>query len=520
MSGRLKRVVVVGGGAAGWITAGMIAAEHGGESSAGPGVEVVLIESPDVEIIGVGEGTWPTMRMTLSRLGVREADFIRECDASFKQGTKFLRWTTGAAREFYYHPFTLPQDYLRTNLASAWIAGAGDTPFADAVCPQIHVCEKGLAPKQAATPEYAFVVNYGYHLDAGKFAKFLTRHCTGALSVRHVRDHVACVNPDENGDIASLSTRDHGDIAGDLFIDCTGFSGLLLRRHFGVGFIDRKDVLFIDRALAVQIPYAAEDSPVASTTLSTAQSAGWIWDIGLPTRQGVGHVYSSAHISDAAAEDELEAYVQRLPGAGGAAVSPRKISISPGHCETFWRRNCVAVGMAAGFLEPLEASALVMIELSAQMIAENLPASRDVMDFAARRYNEKMRYHWDGVIDFLKLHYVLSQRTDSAFWRDNRADETMPESLRERLHVWRGRPPWRQDFDRVDEVFSSASYQYVLYGMNFRTRPAFAARSDARERADAAFAEVVRKKAQMAAALPSTRALIDAVKASGLPSGE
>ncbi len=513
MSGNVKRVVVVGGGAAGWIVAGMIAAEHGGAGE--DSVDVSLVESPDVPIIGVGEGTWPTMRMTLSKLGVREADFIRACDASFKQGTKFSGWTNGAASDVYYHPFTLPQDYLKTNLASAWLERSGGVPFADCVSPQPRLCDEGLAPKQEATPEYAYVVNYGYHLDAGKFAALLARHCVGVLGVRHLRAHVDRINADESGDIASLSTKEHGDIEGDLFIDCTGVASLLLRKHLGVRFVEQKSVLFADRALAIQAPYAAPDSVIASTTASTAQSAGWVWDIALPTRRGVGYVYSSAHVSDEVAEETLAAYVRADPDLAQDRFAPRKIAFFPGHCETFWRRNCVAVGMAAGFLEPLEASALVLAELSAQMLAENLPRSRDAMDGAAKRFNEKLHYHWRRVIEFLKLHYVLSAR-DGDFWRDNRRAESVPERLAEALTVWRERAPWKQDFDRVDEIFSAASYQYVLYGMNFKTRErATQRRAENLEQAEAAFGEVERKRAQMLAALPSTRALVEAVRTGG-----
>ncbi len=511
MSKPVNRIVVAGGGAAGWIVAGMIAAEHGGAGE--DGVEVSVVESPDVPIIGVGEGTWPTMRVTLSRLGIREADFIRACDASFKQGTRFRGWTTGAAGDAYYHPFTLPQDYLKTNLASAWLELRAGAPFADCASPQPRVCDRGLAPKQAATPEYAYVVNYGYHLDAGKFAGLLSRHCVGALGVKHLRAHVDRINAHENGDILSLSTRELGDIEGDLFIDCTGVASLLLRKHLGVRFVEQKNVLFADRALAVQAPYVAPDCAIASTTLSTAQAAGWIWDIALPTRRGVGYVYSSAHVSDESAEETLAAYLRAEKDLAPGDVAPRKIAFTPGHCETFWRRNCVAVGMAAGFLEPLEASALVLAELSAQMLAENLPRSRAAMDGAATRFNEKLRYHWKRVIEFLKLHYVLSAR-NGAFWRDNRAPQSAPDDLAEALILWRERAPWKQDFDRVDEIFSAASYQYVLYGMKFETRErATRRRAQALEQAGAAFRDVERKRAQMLGALPSTRALVETIRA-------
>src|SRR6185503_17130180 len=210
--------------------------------------------------------------------------------------------------------------------------------FCDAVCPQGRLCDDGLAPKTIATAEFEAVANYSYHLDAGKFAPFLQAHCCGKLGVRHVLADVRRVNLAESGDIRSLDTVQAGEIAGDLFADSTGFKALLIGETLGVPFKDCGDVLFCDRALAVQVPYASEGAPIASQTISTAQSAGWIWDIGLPTRRGIGYVYSSRHASDASAEDELRRYL----GPQGASLPIRKIPIRAGHRETFWKRNCVA----------------------------------------------------------------------------------------------------------------------------------------------------------------------------------
>ncbi|MDE2170319.1 MAG: tryptophan 7-halogenase [Sphingomonadales bacterium] len=465
MTDRVERVVIVGGGTAGWLAAGIIAARHKARIMAGT-FSVTLVESPDTPIIGVGEGTWPTLRSTLQKMGVSETEFFRQCDAAFKQGAKFARWTTGADDDAYYHPLMLPQGFEQVNLAPHWLSGKSDTSFCDAVCAQGVICDNGLAPKAITTPEYEGAANYAYHLDAGKFAPFLQRHCCETLGVRHVLAHVGQIHRAENGDIASIETDRAGTIAGDLFVDCTGFRSLLLGQTMGVGFRECSDVLFCDTALAVQIPYEDENSPLPTHTISTAQSSGWIWDIGLPTRRGTGHVYSSRHISEDEAERELRAYL----GPAGKDLPVRKITIRSGHRETFWKGNVVAVGLAAGFLEPLEASAIVLIELSAKLIAEQMPRTRGVMDIVAKRFNEATHYRWGRIIDFLKLHYVLSKREDSAFWRDNRLPETIPQRLQELLELWRYQGPWFHDeFDRLDEVFPAASYQYVLYGMDFHT---------------------------------------------------
>ncbi|HEY4213426.1 MAG TPA: tryptophan halogenase family protein [Steroidobacteraceae bacterium] len=464
----LQSVVIVGGGTAGWLTAGIIAARHQGRIQAGT-FSVTLIESPTIKIIGVGEGTWPTLRTTLQKMGVSETEFFRHCDAAFKQGARFSRWTTGADDDGYYHPLMLPQGFTQINLVPHWLNGQGaNSPtFCDYVCSQGQLCDLGLAPKQITTPEYQAVANYAYHLDAAKFAPFLQNHCTSKLGVRHVLADVAGVTQNERGDIQAVVTQQAGEICGDLFVDCTGFSALLLGKTLGVGFKDCGDVLFCDTALAVQIPYDTPDAPMASHTLSTAQEAGWIWDIGLPARRGIGYVYSSRHTT----EDAARATLQRYVGPRHQEREARKIGIRSGHRETFWKNNCVAIGLAAGFLEPLESSAIVLTELSAKLIAEQMPANRDVMDIVSARFNDVTHYRWGRIIDFLKLHYVLTKRTDSAFWIDNVDPATIPERLQNLLHLWKYQSPWFFDeFDRLEEVFPAASYQYVLYGMGFRTQ--------------------------------------------------
>ena len=510
MSHQVSKIVIVGGGSAGWLTAGLLASQLAGDADAP--VDITLVESPDVKTIGVGEGTWPTMRMTLKRIGIAEKAFLARCSASFKQGTKFVAWSSGQDDEHYYHPFSAPAGYGELNLASYWQEQKQRVSFVDAVSVQGQLCDRNLAPKQLATPDYAFVANYGYHLDAGQFAELLQEHCTARLGVRHIRDHVTRINGAADGDILSLSTAGGTDIEGDLFVDCTGLRSLLLGKHYGVPFISRARSLFNDCALAVQVPYADTAAAVASQTISTARPAGWIWDIGLQSRRGVGYTYSSAHTDDEAASQALRQYVLATGGPDIDGLEPRKISFEPGHRERFWHRNCVAIGMSAGFLEPLEASALVMVELAAQFIAEECPADRTGMSIVSRKYNELFRYRWDRIIDFLKLHYLLSRRCDSAFWSDNRKQETIPESLAERLELWRHRAPWYNDFPYQEEIFSAASYQYVLYGMGFdtevRKNAHYMSHYDAAMRF---FTENMKAASRIVGGLPGNRELLNTI---------
>lgn len=518
MNNPVKKIVIVGGGSAGWLTAGVIAADHIVNKETG--IEVILIESPDIASIGVGEGTWPSMRATLKKIGISETQFIRECDASFKQGSKFINWIKGDG-EFYYHPFTLPEKYSDINLAEHWLPFKNKLSFCDAVCPQSFLSDHHLAPKQMSTPEYAGVVNYGYHLDAGKFAALLKKHCIDILGVTYISDNVGQINSTESGDIASLSTRDHGDIEGDLFIDCTGFASLLIGQHYQIPFKDERKVLFNDSALAVQVPYTNPEGDIESCTHSTATDSGWIWDIGLPTRRGVGHVFSSAYTTDAQAEQNLRKYLEATLGKAAAdKVSPRKLTFNPGYRETFWHKNCVAVGIAAGFIEPLEATALVLIELSARMISEQLPANRLVMDIVANRFNDKLAHHWKKIIEFLKLHYVLTQRTDSEYWRDHCNPDTLPESLKELLMLWQYHFPWVHDTTRVGEMFPSASFQYVLFGMNAQNNYRESNRRNNKEEADLArelFGENVKRTQNLASRLPSNRELLTRLREYSFP---
>ncbi len=504
----IKRIVIVGGGSAGWLTAGVLAAEH--KITTQNSIEITLIESPDVKTIGVGEGTWPSMRNTLEKIGITEFEFIQQCDASFKQGSKFINWQTGKEGEFYYHPFMTPEGYTHVNLQEHWQTLHSEQPFAATVSTQYHVCEAGLAPKQLTTPPYASVTNYGYHLNAGKFATLLQEHCTKKLAVNHVIAHIDKVISSQSGDIEKLSTRDGQVIEGDLFIDCSGSSGLLINKHFNIPFIKQDHVLFNNSALATQVPYTLQQD-IASATLSTAQTAGWIWDIGLPSRRGVGHTYSNAHISDDEAEKQLRSYIASSIGnKESEELAVKKLSFTPGYRERFWHKNCVAVGMSAGFIEPLEASALAMIELSITMISEQLPQTRNQMDILAKRFNSRFIYRWERVIEFLKFHYVISKRRDSEYWCDNQLPSSIPDRLAELVELWKHQPPSRYDFIENEEVFPSASYQYILYGMSRHTQPRkYQTLFESNPIAEKLFNKVQQQKQQFLQGLPTNRALIN-----------
>ncbi|AZG36884.1 MULTISPECIES: tryptophan halogenase family protein [Shewanella] len=529
MQNAITEIVIVGGGTAGWITAGLLAAEHNvdnGVLAHSPKLNITLIESPDVATIGVGEGTWPSMRSTLSKIGIDENEFIRRCDASFKQGSRFIHWRRDPAShnaqvgnpaqsDSYLHPFSLPHGHQELDLCPFWLSHADQVSFAEAVSSQEVLTQLGLAPKSISSAQYHFQNNYGYHLNAGKFSQLLTEHCTQKLGISHIRDHVSHIVNHDNGDIAKLVTLENGEISGQLFIDCSGTKSLLLGEHLHVPFLCQKAVLFNDTALAVQVPYSGDGSPIASCTHSTAQQNGWIWDIGLPTRKGVGYVYSSSHTNDADAERTLFTYL------GDAAtidkLQPRKLSFNPGYRAKCWQNNCIAIGMAAGFIEPLEASALALIEWTASTLAQQLPPNRQVMDTIAARVNDRYQLHWQQIIDFLKLHYVISQREVDGYWRDHRDNQSIPDSLQAKLELWRYQVPSQYDISYKEALFPAASFQYVLYGMGFQTQLPTHVKPSMQQLAQQLFNDNQQRTQALSKSLPSNRALLEKVAQYGFP---
>ncbi|MAX00520.1 MAG: tryptophan halogenase [Sphingomonas sp.] len=506
----INKVTVVGGGTAGWLAACRIAAEA---RRTGREIRLCLVESDRVPPIGVGEGTWPTMRNTLAKIGVSETDFVRECDATFKQGARFTGWADGSPGDSYYHPLNPPAGATRIDLARFWPGEGGGVSFAGWIDFQAALCDAGLAPKAITSAEYQGQANYAYHLDAGKFAAFLKEHATSRLGVEHIVGDVADAVLDDSGDIGHLTLSDGRSVTGDLFIDCTGFAALLIGKVYAVPFRSCRDILFADRAIAMQVPYAQDDAPIASQTISTATGAGWIWDIGLWARRGVGHVYSSAHCDDERAEKMLRDYI----GPAAKGLTSRRIDIDAGYRTRFWQNNCVAVGLSAGFLEPLEASALMLVETSLDAIAERLPQNRQAMCIAARQFNTTFLHHWARIIEFLKLHYGITRRRDTDFWRDNADPASFPDELAERLEFWRHHSPNAQDFTHAREVFGWPSYQYVLNGMGFAAdRSSLGDGSPNAAVARGLLEQLDRLRSEALARLPAHRDLIRAIREHGL----
>lgn len=496
-----KQILIVGGGTAGWLTAGYLAKRLGADLPGG--VDIRLVESSSIGILGVGEGTFPTIRKTLATIGVDEAELVRRCGATFKQGARFANWRTGD--DHYLHAFQQVDERSGLELLPYWLLGAGgDEGWDEVSTPQKKAADAHRAPKLPSHPDYVAPLNYAFHFDAVILAELL-RDQAVANGVAHLTDTVTEVIVGADGAIAGVRTEANGLLEADLYIDCTGFRAELIGKALGMPWRSCRDVLFCDSAIAIQVPYARADDPIASYTISTAQQSGWIWDIGLDHRRGIGHVFSSAHTDDAGAEAALRTYI----GQAAEGLEMRKFRFDAGYREINWHKNCVAIGLSSGFFEPLEATGIVFSEVAAAMVANLFPWGGDY-ETSARQFNEIMRRRYERALDFIKMHYSLTERRDTPFWRDNVEAASVPDSLHELLDRWRFRPPNEMDTDANIDIFTEASWQYVLYGMGWKTDLSDrAGLYRYHDEARAAFAEV-RRQAQVAIHnLPTNRELVE-----------
>ena len=419
-------IAIVGGGTAGWMTACLLRHRW-----ARLGVAVTLIESADIGTIGVGEGSTPFLRHFFRTLGIAERDWMPACDATFKCGIRFPGWSTVPGYESYFHPFFGEADRELGNqfFTNACLRRRGQAADAN---PQDFFLAAELA-RQCKAPHCAgneaLGTDYAYHFDAGLLGSFLRAHAVG-LGVRHVVGTVAHVARHENGDIAALQLGDGASITADLFVDCSGFRGLLISETLGEPFHPYGDNLFNDRAIAIPTPLAA-DAAIPSETVSSALGHGWAWQIPLTRRFGNGYVYSSRFISDDEAERELREHL----GPAAADAPARRLRMRVGRVQRHWRQNCVAIGLSQGFIEPLEATALMLIQLGVEQFIGALEG--DAFGRARQAaYNERVNAMFEGVRDYVVAHYQLNTRHDTDYWRANRENRHISDRLASLLEVW------------------------------------------------------------------------------------
>lgn len=460
-----RNILIVGGGTAGWLCAAYLAKALALADN--PHLTITLLDSPDIGIVGVGEGTFPTIRETLRFLEIDERKFVRQSSATFKQGILFSDWLQeprGDKRHRFFHPFEAPFYSEETSLVPYWLLQEGQTrpAFAEAVTIQNRVAGAQRGPKRPGEPDFDGPLNYAYHVDAACLAQLLADRGL-ELGVKHLSGELAHAELAADQRIDRVILKDGREVSADFYIDCSGFRAELIGRALGSPYRSVRGTLFADRAAACKVPYDNPGAPIESYTLANAHEGGWTWDIGLANGRGIGCVYSSDHLADERALAILRDYL----GARFDEGSVRLLSFETGYRDRQWIGNCVAVGLSAGFLEPLEATGLVLIEAAVGMIAELFPHHGPI-DAPARRFNQLMSARFENIVKFLKLHYCLSKRGE-AFWRENADAATIPDDLQELLRQWRYRPPSRFDFILDVETFAFFNYQYILYGMEFQT---------------------------------------------------
>lgn len=459
-AGPLRKIQIVGGGTAGWFSAAFLARLL--ERSEGEPCEISLIEASDIPTVGVGEATIPPITQFFQRLGLPETEFMRACQATFKLGIKYPGWTHEGSDGYFYHPFFIGGTSRLLDFSNLWLwqtlNGRSPGPYARACHVSTLFAENHRAPKLAESGDYQAPVPYAYHLDAGLLADYLKQRFRNRI--RHVVDTVTEVALSADGCVSHLVTERHGNLHADLFIDCSGFQSLLLDKTLREPFVSYRSCLLNDRAVAAQVPYpnAARRSPF---TTARALGSGWCWDIPLFHRRGVGYVYSSSFVSDEAAEDEFRRHL----GPSGRDADMRRIRMRVGRHGNLWVKNCIGVGLAGGFIEPLESTGLDLIQKGLATLLHCLP-DRSFNPELARVYNETMARYYDRIRDFIALHFCVTTRRDTPYWRSCAEDLELSDSLEELLRIWRRASGkiYLTGVGALGEYFGPLSYYCILIG--------------------------------------------------------
>ena len=477
----VKRVLIVGGGSAGWMAAAYLDAvlNTADERRA----DIGLVESPDVPRIGVGEATIPSINHILAAIGIEEKEFLRRTKGSFKQAIRFDNWLYDRG-EKYYHAFHRYTPRPIDDAGLQWLMSDRSIPFMATVSVQPQICEWNRAPQMLGEWDFGPKLTYAFHMNALLFADYL-REIATSRGVRHTLDHVTGVDMHDNGDIAAINTRGGQRLEADLFIDCTGFAALLIEKQLGVKWVDFSRWLLCDRALVMRIDYDTfYPGYVRPYTTSTALSSGWIWQIPLQDKVSLGYVHSGAMLDEEAAEREIRAFA----GPHSEHFDSRMVHFRVGMREQVWHRNCIAIGLAGGFIEPLESTGLYLSDLGAVLLTEHFPDQAD-RDTLAYRYNRIMANRYFEVLDFVNMHYCLTRRTDTEFWREVQKPGRVNDRLAAKLDFWRQKPVAQVDFEDqylpgqpetpapgygdarppidTGKLFTRSSYEAVMYGMDF-----------------------------------------------------
>ncbi|MGB3726462.1 MAG: tryptophan halogenase family protein [Glaciecola sp.] len=418
-----QSIVVVGGGTAGWMAVNLF-------MHAWPSTKVTLVESSDIGIIGVGEGATPYLKTFFARLGISESEWMPACDASYKVGISFENWSGRADYAEYFHPFFSALDKPSANMFfhNCGVRRRGG----DAYTRPNDFFITGVLAQQKKSPLLTSnqgEIDYAYHFDSGKLGQFLKEKAL-AKGLTHIVDNVIDISCDTQVGISAVGTQKHGQLTAELYIDCTGFSAKLIHQTLKQEYVSYADNLLNNAAVAIQTPNQA-NAALPVQTRSVALTNGWMWHIPLASRQGNGYVYSNQHISANEAECELRS---ALGVSEQADIKVKHLNMRIGRLQQHWHKNCLAVGLAQGFIEPLEATALMLTQLTIDQFIDAYSQPQQANQYKV--FNQHINTVFDGVRDYIVAHYQLSQRSDSQYWRDNQHNTHVPQVLSEIREAW------------------------------------------------------------------------------------
>ena len=449
MAEQLRDIVVVGGGTAGWMAAAALAKVIGTHSHT-----ITLIESEEIGTVGVGEATIPPIMQYNALLGIDEDEFVRETNATFKLGIEFIDWRRAGAT--YFHPFGMFGAAIKggvgfMNYWLRWVQSGGDPDFSRFIAESEAARAGKFARVQGSADGQLPRINYAYQFDAATYAAYLRRYSERRGVVRREGRVVDVQQNSETGYIEAVKLADGTRVAGDFFIDCSGFRGLLIEGVYEAGFDDWSHWLPNNRAAAVPCERVQDPTPF---TRSTAREAGWQWRIPLQHRTGNGYVFCDAYISE---DEASRLLLERLDGRPMA--DPKILRFTAGKRRRGWIKNCLAVGLSSGFLEPLESTSIHLVQVAIMKLFEMFPM-RDVNPVLIDQYNREMDVLYDHVRDFIIAHYKVTEREDTPFWRYCR-NMSVPDSLAAKLELFRERGEAHMV---PGDLFSETSWFAVLYG--------------------------------------------------------
>lgn len=451
----IKHIVILGGGTAGWMAANLMA-----DKWLTKGIKITLVESPDIGIVGVGEGSTPSLKMFFDSLGVSESEWMPECNATYKTGIRFDQWSTIPGFESYFHPFTTALD-TETEPVFEYNTvlrrqGIDAEAHPDRFYLNTMLADKGLSP--IAHENFPLKISYGYHFDAALVGKFLAKRAI-KKGIHHISAEIQDVKLSENGDISQLITKTEDSISADFFLDCSGFRSLLIGKTLKVPHLSFKENLFNNCAVTIPTKISSE---IPSETVSTALKNGWAWKIPLTNRFGNGYVFSD----DFCTPDEAETELREKVGLLDSDVEARHLKMRVGRFARHWEKNCVAVGLSQGFIEPLEATALHFIQATVGEFMHNYEKGNFTNQYQDN-FNQSIARNFERVRDFIVTHYKTNTRNDTEYWRANRNNENISESLNQVMQVWYSAGNLSQELRRqkIARYYQSTSWHVIFAGM-------------------------------------------------------